>query len=62
MDKTAQGEWLGFLCEQGLAYLTAHMKYLSRVKFEKVRIEEEIRDKIVIRFSRSRPGKVESKS
>jgi hypothetical protein len=38
------------------------MKYLSRVKFEKVRIEEEIRDKIVIRFSRSRPGKVESKS
>lgn len=62
MDETAQGEWLGFLCEQGLAYLTAHIKYLSRVKFEKVRIEEEIRDKIVIRFSRSRPGKVESKS
>jgi hypothetical protein len=58
MDETAQGSWLDFLCEQGLTYLRAHMKYLSQVKFDIVRIEEESRDRIHIRFSRSRPGEI----
>lgn len=58
MDETAHGSWLNFLCEQGLTYLKAHMKYLSQVKFDIVRIEEEKRDRIHIRFSRSRPGEI----
>lgn len=58
MDETAQGEWLDFLCEHGLAYLKAHLKYLSQAKFECERIEEEIQDRIHIHFYRSRPGKV----
>jgi hypothetical protein len=58
MDETAHGNWLDFLCEQGLTYLRAHMKYLSQVKFDIVRIEEERRDRIHIRFSRSRPGEI----
>ena len=58
MDETAHGSWLNFLCEQGLTYLRAHMKYLSQVKFEIVRLEEESRDRIHIRFIRSRPGEI----
>jgi hypothetical protein len=58
MDETATGGWLSFLCEQGLAYLRAHIKYLSQVKFETSRIEEEVRDRIRIEFHRSRPGAV----
>jgi len=58
MDETASGAWLSFLCEQGLIYLRAHIKYLSQVKFETSRIEEEVRDRIRIEFHRSRPGQV----
>ncbi len=56
MDETAHGEWLDFLCQQGLAYLRAHLKYLARVDHEIARIEEEINDRILIQFLRSRPG------
>lgn len=58
MDETASGDWLSFLCEQGLAYLRAHVKYLSQVRFETARIEEEVRDRIRIEFHRERPGAV----
>ena len=58
MDETASGAWLSFLCEQGLVYLRAHIKYLSQVKFEISRIEEEIRERVRIEFHRSRPGQV----
>ena len=58
MDETAQGEWLDFLCEQGLTYLRAHTQYLAQVKFETVRLEEESQDRVHIRFIRSRPGKI----
>jgi hypothetical protein len=56
MDETAHGAWLEFLCQQGLSYLRAHIKYLAQVKYEIARFEEEIRDRIRIQFSRSRPG------
>jgi len=56
MDETAHGAWLEFLCQQGLSYLRAHIKYLAQVKYEISRFEEEIRDRIRIQFSRSRPG------
>jgi hypothetical protein len=56
MDETATGPWLSFLCEQGLAYLRAHVKYLGQAKFEVARIEEEIRDRVRISFHRARPG------
>jgi hypothetical protein len=56
MDETAHGTWLEFLCEQGLSYLRAHIKYLAQVQYEIARFEEEIRDRIRIQFSRSRPG------
>ncbi len=59
MDETARGPWLDFLCEKGLAYIGAHTEYLSRVQFEKVRLEEEIRGRVHVRFIRSRPGKVQ---
>jgi hypothetical protein len=60
MDETAHGNWLEFLCEQGLAYLRAHSKYLSQTKFETARLEEESQDRIHIWFIRSRPGKVKN--
>ncbi len=60
MDETAHGNWLDFLCEQGLTYLRAHSKYLSQVKFETARLEEESQDRIHIWFIRSRPGKVKN--
>ncbi len=60
MDETARGEWLGFLCEQGLAYLRAHAKYLSTVPHEAGRIDEEVQDRIRLQFIRTRPGKPES--
>ncbi len=59
MDETARGEWLGFLCEQGLAYLRAHAKYLSTVRHELGRIDEEVQDRIRLQFIRTRPGKLE---
>jgi len=58
MDETARGRWLDFLCTQGLTYLGAHAKYLSKTEFETARIEEENQDRVQIRFIRSRPGKV----
>lgn len=57
MDETAHGPWLDFLCQQGLAYLKAHTKYLAQAQFEIARIEEESQEKIHIQFMRSRPGK-----
>jgi len=60
MDETAHGNWLEFLCEQGLTYLRAHCRYLSQVKFETARLEEESQDRIHIWFTRSRPGKVKN--
>jgi hypothetical protein len=58
MDETAHGDWLDFLCEQGLTYLRAHAKYLSQAQFEIIRLEEEGQDRVQIRFIRSRPGKI----
>ncbi len=57
MDETARGAWLDFLCRQGLAYLQAHVKYLSQVKFEIGRIDEEIQDRMTFQFVRTRPGR-----
>ena len=56
MDETAQGGWLRFLTEQGLTYLLAHIKYLSQARFDILRLEEEVSDRIRIQFFRSRPG------
>jgi hypothetical protein len=58
MDETAHDSWLDFLCEQGLTYLMAHLKYLSQVKFQTVRIEEESQDRIHIQHIRKRPGSI----
>ncbi len=58
MDETASGVWLQSLCEQGLTYLRAHVKYLSQAKSEVARIEEETRDRVRISFQRARPGKI----
>ncbi|MGD8535102.1 MAG: M14 family metallopeptidase [Candidatus Aminicenantes bacterium] len=60
MDETAHGDWLDFLCEQGLTYLRAHAKYLSQAQFEILRLEEEGQDRVQIRFIRSRPGKIKN--
>jgi len=62
MDETAHGEWLNFLCQQGLTYLRAHLKYLAQVHYEIARIEEETNDRIRIQFSRSRPGSMKKAS
>ena len=56
MDETAVGPWLETLVGEGLAYLRAHVKYLSQTKFEVVRVEEEVRDRVRISFVRGRPG------
>lgn len=56
MDETATGDWLDFLCEEGLAYLRAHVKYLGQAGYEVVRIEEEGRNRIRLTFVRGRPG------
>jgi hypothetical protein len=58
MDETATGSWLNFVCDQGLAYLRAHVNYLSQVRFDIVRLEEESQDRVRISFVRSRPGTV----
>ncbi len=57
MDETATGDWLEFLCAQGLAYLRAHVKYLERTEFPVVRIEEEVRQRVRLTLVRGRPGK-----
>jgi hypothetical protein len=56
MDETARGVWLDFLSTQGLAYLRAHLKYLTQAKFETVRIEEEDGERVRIQLLRGRPG------
>jgi hypothetical protein len=58
MDETATGSWLNFLCDQGLAYLRAHVKYLAQVRFDIVRLEEESQDRVRISFVRGRPGAI----
>jgi hypothetical protein len=58
MDETATGAWLDFLSTQGLAYLRAHLKYLSQAKFETVRMEEEASDRVRFQLVRGRPGLV----
>jgi hypothetical protein len=60
MDETARGPWLDFLCQQGLSYLRAHVKYLSQAAFEVGRIDEEIQDRVRFQFSRSRPGRLKT--
>jgi hypothetical protein len=62
MDETAHGEWLDFLCQQGLTYLRAHLRYLAEAEYEIARIEEEVNDRIRIQFSRSRPGSAKKES
>ena len=57
MDETATGDWLEFLCGQGLAYLRAHVKYLGSAEFTVVRIEEEVRDRVRLTLVRARPGR-----
>ena len=56
MDETATGDWLDFLCAQGLAYLRAHVKYLAQADFRVVRIEEEVRGRTRLTLVRKRPG------
>ncbi|MBN1272134.1 MAG: hypothetical protein JXB26_07660 [Candidatus Aminicenantes bacterium] len=56
MDETARGDWLDFLCRQGLRYIEAHVKYLAQTRFETARIEEEYGGRIHIQFLRRRPG------
>jgi Zinc carboxypeptidase/S-layer like family, outer domain len=56
MDETATGDWLDFLCAQGLAYLRAHVKYLEQASFEVVRVEEEVRQRVRLTLVRKRPG------
>jgi hypothetical protein len=56
MDETATGDWLEFLCRQGLAYLRAHVKYLGQAAGPVVRIEEEVRNRARLTFVRKRPG------
>ncbi len=56
MDETAQNGWLHFLTEQGLTYLTAHIKYLAAASFDILRLEEEVSDRVRIQFFRNRPG------
>ncbi len=58
MDETAQGNWLNFLVNQGLTYLRAHAEYLSKTRYETVRIEEEGQERVHIQLIRSRPGKI----
>ena len=62
MDETARGAWLDFLSTQGLAYLRAHLNYLAQAKFEVVRVEEEIQDRVRLQFLRGRPGEIKSKN
>jgi hypothetical protein len=56
MDETATGDWLEFLCTQGLAYLRAHVRYLTQADGPVVRIEEEVRNRPRITLVRKRPG------
>ncbi len=58
MDETATGDWLDFLCRQGLAYIRAHVDYLSRARFETARLDEEAAGRVRITFVRARPGTV----
>ena len=55
MDETATGDWLEFLCGQGLAYLRAHVRYLGRAGAPVVRVEEEVRNRTRLTLVRGRP-------
>ncbi|MBC7363790.1 MAG: hypothetical protein H5U07_04505 [Candidatus Aminicenantes bacterium] len=55
MDETATGQWLQFLCDQGLVYLRAHAKHLYQGNLKLAVIEEEVNDRIRVEFYRSRP-------
>ncbi len=57
MDETAHGSWLELLCEQGLAYLRAHLKFLSSKKHDLERIEEEVQERVRLQWWRRRPAK-----
>lgn len=57
MDETAQGDWLGLLSEQGLAYLRAHLKFLSSRESDICRIDEEIQERVRLQWLRRRPVK-----
>ncbi len=57
MDETATGDWLEFLCSQGLAYLRAHVQYLEGAEFPVVRVEEEVRQRVRLTLMRGRPGR-----
>jgi hypothetical protein len=58
MDETAQGAWLDFLCQQGLTYIQAHIKYLDQVQHKIIRLEEESQSRIHIQIIRGRPGRI----
>ncbi len=57
MDETAHGEWLRRLSNQGLAYLKAHLKYLSSAGHDVDRIDEEVQDRVRLQWLRRRPPK-----
>jgi hypothetical protein len=58
VQRPGRGAWLDFLSLQGLSYLRAHLKYLAQAKYETVRFEEEVQDRVRIQFVRGRPGTV----
>lgn len=58
MDETAQGSWLKTICEQGLAYLRAHLRYLNSVQFDLARLDEENQERVRFQWLRRRPGKI----
>jgi hypothetical protein len=60
MDETAAGAWLDFLSGQGLAYIRAHLKYLSQARFEVERIEEEAGERVRFQILRGRPGRTQA--
>ncbi len=55
MDETAQGQWLELLCELGLAYLQAHLKFLGSKKHDLERIDEEVQERVRQQWLRRRP-------
>jgi hypothetical protein len=55
MDETAHGEFLAFLSRQGLAYLKAHLDYLSACPVVRVPVDEERLDHTLFQLFRRRP-------
>ncbi|MCX7975375.1 MAG: M14 family zinc carboxypeptidase [Candidatus Aminicenantes bacterium] len=58
MDETAHGDWLKTLCDQGLAYLRAHLKYLKSIESDLSRLDEEVQERVRFQWLRRRPGKI----